>query len=97
VPIEKATYSVGERNLKAVILAGGYGTRISEESSIKPRPMVEVEGKPILWHIMKNYSAYGIHDFIICCGYKSHVIKDYFANYHLQCADLTFDLKNNEV
>jgi glucose-1-phosphate cytidylyltransferase len=81
--------------VKAVILAGGFGTRISEESSIKPKPMVEIGGKPILWHIMKVYSAYGINDFVICCGYKSHVIKEYFANYHLQCADVTFDLKNN--
>ena len=81
--------------MKAVILAGGYGTRISEESSIKPKPMVEVGDKPILWHIMKIYSAYGINDFIICCGYKSHVIKDFFANYHLRCSDVTFDLKNH--
>lgn len=83
--------------MKAVILAGGYGTRISEESSVKPKPMVEVGGKPILWHIMKIYSAYDINDFIICCGYKAHVIKEYFANYHLYCSDVTFDLKNNEM
>ena len=83
--------------MKAVILAGGYGTRISEESSIKPKPMVEVGDKPILWHIMKIYSTYGINDFIICCGYKSHVIKDYFANYHLYCSNVTFDLQNNEM
>lgn len=83
--------------MKAVILAGGYGTRISEESSVKPKPMVEIGGKPILWHIMKIYSAYEINDFIICCGYKSHVIKEYFANYHLYCSDVTFDLKNNEM
>jgi len=83
--------------LKAVILAGGYGTRISEESSIKPKPMVEIGDKPILWHIMKIYSAYGINEFIICCGYKSHLIKDYFANYHLRCSDVTFDLKNHET
>ena len=81
--------------MKAVILAGGFGTRISEESAIKPKPMVEIGGKPILWHIMKIYSAYGINDFIICCGYKSHVVKEYFLNYHLHCADMTFDLKNN--
>jgi len=81
--------------VKTVILAGGFGTRISEESSIKPKPMVEVGGKPILWHIMKIYSAYGINDFIICCGYKSHLVKEYFANYYLHCADVTFDLKNN--
>lgn len=83
--------------MKAVILAGGFGTRISEESSIKPKPMVEIGNKPILWHIMKIYSAHGINDFIICCGYKSHVVKEYFANYHLQCADLTFDLKTNQM
>jgi len=83
--------------VKAVILAGGYGTRISEESSIKPKPMVEIGDKPILWHIMKIYSAYGINDFIICCGYKSHVIKDYFANYHLYCSDVTFNLESNEM
>lgn len=83
--------------MKAVILAGGFGTRISEESSIKPKPMVEIGGKPILWHIMKTYSAYGINDFIICCGYKSYIIKEYFSNYYLHCADVTFDLKNNEM
>ena len=81
--------------MKAVILAGGYGTRISEESSVKPKPMVEIGGKPILWHIMKIYSAYGINDFIICCGYKAHVIKEYFANYYMHCSNATFDLKNN--
>ena len=81
--------------MKAVILAGGFGTRISEESSIKPKPMVEIGGKPILWHIMKIYSAHGINDFVICCGYKSHIIKEYFANYHLQCSDITFDLSNS--
>ena len=83
--------------MKAVILAGGFGTRISEESSIKPKPMVEIGDKPILWHIMKIYSAHGIHDFVICCGYKSHVIKEYFANYHLQCSDITFDLGSNDM
>ncbi len=83
--------------MKAVILAGGYGTRISEESSIRPKPMVEIGQKPILWHIMKTYSVYGINDFIICCGYKSHVIKEYFANYHLHAADVTFDLTNNSM
>ena len=81
--------------MKAVILAGGYGTRISEESSVKPKPMVDIGGKPILWHIMKIYSAYGINDFIICCGYKAHVIKEYFANYYMHCSNVTFDLKNN--
>ncbi len=83
--------------MKAVILAGGYGTRISEESSVKPKPMVEIGGKPILWHIMKIYSAHGINDFIVCCGYKAHIIKQYFANYHLNCSDMTFDLKNNQT
>lgn len=83
--------------MKAVILAGGYGTRISEESSVKPKPMVEIGGKPILWHIMKIYSSHGINDFIICCGYKAHVIKEYFANYYLHCSDVTFDLRNNEM
>lgn len=81
--------------MKAVILAGGYGTRISEESSIRPKPMVEIGNKPILWHIMKIYSSHGINEFIVCCGYKSHVIKEYFANYHLHCSDVCFDLKNN--
>ncbi|GMQ88586.1 MAG: glucose-1-phosphate cytidylyltransferase [Gammaproteobacteria bacterium] len=83
--------------MKAVILAGGFGTRISEESSIKPKPMVEIGGKPIIWHIMKIYSAYGINDFIICCGYKSQVLKQYFLGYHTQCADITFDLENNRM
>lgn len=83
--------------MKAVILAGGYGTRISEESSIKPKPMVEIGDKPIIWHIMKIYSTHGINDFVICCGYKSHVIKDYFANYHLYCSDVTFNLGTNEI
>jgi glucose-1-phosphate cytidylyltransferase len=83
--------------VKAVILAGGFGTRISEESTIKPKPMVEIGGKPVLWHIMKIYSAHGINDFIICCGYKSYVIKEYFSNYYLHCSDVTFDLKNNEM
>jgi glucose-1-phosphate cytidylyltransferase len=83
--------------MKAVILAGGFGTRISEESSVKPKPMVEIGGKPILWHIMKIYSSYGINEFIICCGYKAHVIKEYFSNYHLHCSDVTFDLRNNKM
>ena len=83
--------------MKVVILAGGYGTRISEESGVRPKPMVEIGGNPILWHIMKIYSAYGLSDFIICCGYKSYVIKEYFANYHLRTADVTFDLANNAV
>ena len=83
--------------MKAVILAGGYGTRISEESSIKPKPMVEIDGMPILWHIMKIYSAYGINDFVICCGYKAYIIKEYFANYFLHTSDVTFDTRNNEM
>ena len=78
--------------MKAVILAGGFGTRISEESGVRPKPMVEIGGKPILWHIMKHLSTYGIKDFVILCGYKSQMIKDYFANYHLYRSDITFDL-----
>lgn len=83
--------------MKAVILAGGLGTRLSEETSVKPKPMVEIGGKPILWHIMKQYSAHGINDFIICCGYKGYVIKEYFANYFLHMSDVTFDMQSNEM
>ena len=83
--------------MKAVILAGGYGTRISEESGIRPKPMVEIGGKPILWHIMKIYSSYGIDEFIICCGYKGHMIKEYFANYFLHNSDVTFDMRQNTM
>ena len=83
--------------MKAVILAGGLGTRISEETSVKPKPMVEVGGKPILWHIMKIYSHYGINDFVVCCGYKGYVIKEYFANYFLHMSDVTFDMSNNSM
>lgn len=83
--------------MKAVILAGGLGTRISEETSIRPKPMVEIGGQPILWHIMKIYSAHGINDFIICCGYKGHVIKEYFANYFLRMSDVTIDMRFNQV
>ena len=83
--------------MKAVILAGGYGTRISEESGIRPKPMVEIGGKPILWHIMKIYSSFGINDFIICCGYKGYVIKEYFSNYSLYNSDVTFDMRNNTM
>ena len=83
--------------MKAVILAGGLGTRISEETSIRPKPMVEVGGKPLLWHIMKIYSSYGINDFIICCGYKGYVIKEYFANYFLHQSDVTFSMKDNTM
>ena len=83
--------------MKAVILAGGYGTRLSEETAAKPKPMVEIGEKPILWHIMKIYSAYGINDFIICCGYKGYVIKEYFANYLLHKSDITFDFVKNKT
>ncbi len=83
--------------MKAVILAGGLGTRISEETDLKPKPMVEVGGKPILWHIMKIYSSYGIQDFIICLGYKGYVIKEYFANYYLHNSNVTFDMRNNKM
>ncbi len=83
--------------MKAVILAGGLGTRISEETSVRPKPMVEIGGKPILWHIMKTYSAHGINDFIICCGYKGYVIKEYFANYFLHMSDVTFDMRFNQM
>ncbi|MDR2579699.1 MAG: glucose-1-phosphate cytidylyltransferase [Fibromonadaceae bacterium] len=81
--------------MKVVILAGGYGTRISEESYLKPKPMIELGGQPILWHIMKSYSHYGYNEFIICCGYKANVIKEYFANYYLYRSDMTFDFANN--
>jgi len=81
----------------AVILAGGLGTRISEETHLKPKPMIEIGGKPILWHIMKIYSAHGVNDFIICCGYKGYLIKEYFANYFLHMSDVTFDMANNEM
>ena len=83
--------------MKAVILAGGLGTRISEETHLRPKPMVEVGGKPILWHIMKLYSAHGVNDFVICCGYKGYVIKEYFANYFLHMSDVTFDMANNKM
>ncbi len=83
--------------MKSIILAGGLGTRLSEETVLKPKPMVEIGGKPILWHIMKTYSAHGINDFIICCGYKSYIIKEYFANYFYHQSDLTIDLRNNDV
>ena len=83
--------------MKAVILAGGLGTRISEETHLKPKPMIEIGGKPILWHIMKMYSAHQIHDFIICCGFKGYVIKEYFANYFLHTSDVTFDMTSNQM
>ena len=83
--------------MKAVILAGGLGTRLSEATHLIPKPMVEIGGKPILWHIMKTYSHYGIKEFIVCCGYKGYVIKEWFANYFLHTSDVTFDLKNNSM
>jgi len=83
--------------MKAVILAGGLGTRISEETHLKPKHMIEIGGRPILWHVMKIYSAHGIHDFVICCGYKGYLIKEYFANYFLHMSDVTFDMANNEM
>ena len=83
--------------MKAVILAGGMGTRISEETSVRPKPMIEIGGRPILWHIMKIYSAHGVNDFVICCGYKGYIIKEYFANYFLHMSDVTFDMQNNRM
>ncbi|TAK87936.1 MAG: glucose-1-phosphate cytidylyltransferase [Betaproteobacteria bacterium] len=83
--------------MKAVILAGGLGTRISEETGVRPKPMVEVGGRPVLWHVMKVYSAQGIHDFIVCLGYKGYVIKEYFANYFLHMSDVTFDMTDNRM
>jgi glucose-1-phosphate cytidylyltransferase len=83
--------------MKCVILAGGLGTRISEETQSRPKPMIEIGGKPILWHILKIYSHYGINDFIICCGYKGYIIKEYFANYFLHMSDVTFDMRNNST
>jgi glucose-1-phosphate cytidylyltransferase len=83
--------------MKALILAGGLGTRISEESSTRPKPMIEIGGKPILWHIMKIYSAHGILDFVICCGYKGYIVKEYFANYFLHMSDVTFDMAHNAM
>jgi len=83
--------------MKAVILAGGLGTRISEETSVRPKPMVEIGGMPILWHIMKIYATHGINDFVVCCGYKGYVIKEYFANYFLHMSDVTFDMRHNEM
>ena len=83
--------------MKAVILAGGLGTRISEETAIRPKPMVEIGGKPVLWHIMKTYSEHGVNDFVICCGYKGYMIKEYFANYFLHMSDVTFDMQHNSM
>ncbi len=90
-----AASSETEVNVKVVILAGGYGTRISEESHLKPKPMIEIGDMPILWHIMKGYSYYGFNEFVICCGYKGYVIKEYFADYYLHRSDITFDFKND--
>ena len=83
--------------IKAVILAGGYGSRLSEETDLKPKPMVEIGGKPILWHIMKMYSFYGVNEFIICLGYKGNYIKDYFLNYFVNQSNVSLDLKNNDL
>ena len=83
--------------MKAVILAGGLGTRISEETHLRPKPMIEIGGKPVLWHIMKMYSAHGVNDFVICCGYKGYIIKEYFANYFLHMSDVTFDMSHNSM
>ena len=83
--------------MKVVILAGGLGTRISEETGSKPKPMIEIGSKPILWHIMKIYSSFGVNDFVICCGYKGYMVKEYFANYFLHMSDVTFDMKNNKM
>ncbi len=83
--------------MKAVILAGGFGTRLSEETHLKPKPMIEIGGKPILWHIMKIYSAHGVNEFVVCCGYRGYVIKEYFANYFLHMSDVTFDMSNNAM
>ena len=83
--------------MKVVILAGGLGTRISEETHLKPKPMIEIGGNPVLWHIMKIYSAHGVNDFVICCGYKGYVIKEYFANYFLHMSDVTFDMQHNQM
>src|SRR5215204_6887853 len=83
--------------MKVAILAGGQGTRLSEETEVRPKPMVEIGGRPILWHIMKLYSSHGINDFVICCGYRGYVIKEYFANYCLHHADVTFDLTRNQM
>ena len=83
--------------MKVVILAGGLGTRISEESIIKPKPLIEIGGKPIIWHIMKIYSHYGFNDFIICCGYKGYLIKEFFSNYYLHTTDINVDVRKNKI
>ena len=89
--------SISNGNVKAVILAGGHGTRLSEETGVRPKPMVEIGGLPILWHIMKIYSTFGVHDFVICCGYKGHLIKDFFYTYHLRHSDVTIDLASQDI
>ena len=88
-------FEMSSSRTKAVILAGGFGSRLSEETTKVPKPLVEIGGIPVLWHIMKIYSAHGINDFVICCGYRGNVIKEYFNNYFLQCSDVTIDLSNN--
>src|SRR5947208_9931595 len=88
---------MGDRALKAVILAGGLGTRLSEETHLRPKPMIEIGGQPILWHIMKLYSAHGVNEFVIGCGYKGYIIKEYFANYFLHMSDVTFDMAMNKM
>lgn len=87
----------GSQRVKVVILAGGYGTRLAEETEVRPKPMVEIGGRPILWHIMKGYSHYGLNDFVICLGYKGYMIKEYFSNYFLHMSDVTYDLRTNEM
>jgi glucose-1-phosphate cytidylyltransferase len=98
-PLFLRTTATGEtiQTMKAVILAGGLGTRLSEETVVRPKPMVEIGGRPILWHILKIYSQHGINDFIICCGYKGYIIKEFFANYFLHTSDVTFDMHNNKM
>ncbi len=94
---EGGSPSLRGKNMNAVILAGGLGTRISEETHLKPKPMVEIGGRPILWHIMKSFSHHGVNDFIVCCGYKGYVIKEYFANYFLHCSDVTFNISDGRM
>ncbi len=96
-PVSARDENLPAKGMKAVILAGGLGTRMAEETGVKPKPMVEIGGAPILWHIMKIYHAYGVDDFIICCGYKGDIIKEYFAHYHVRRSTVTFDLRNQEV
>lgn len=96
-PVHLPPVPPAEHLVKLVILAGGLGTRLTEETTVRPKPMVEIGGKPIIWHIMKMYSRHGINDFVVCCGYKGYVIKEYFSNYLLHNADVTFDLKNRDM